>query len=123
MTIKSIKTTGLSFAFAAVFLAAASASSASAQVPQRFDNGRQVSHGFDHGRRMNNRREQIEERKGFSAGLARGKADALARRKFNPFILQRRFVSNDYREGFRKGYAQAYARFAKNRGRHNVRGF
>jgi hypothetical protein len=118
MTIKSIKTTGLSFAFAAAFLVAAgvaNTSSAFAQVPQRFDHGRNGH--------LESRREQIEERKGFNAGLAKGKADALAHRKFNPVVLQRRFVSNDYREGFRKGYAQAYAQFAKNRGRHNGRGF
>jgi hypothetical protein len=118
MTIKAIKTTGLSFAFAAAFLVSAgvaNASSAFAQVPQRFDH--------DRNGRMDNRREQFEERKGFNAGLAKGKADAFAHRKFNPVILQRRFVSNDYREGFRKGYAQAYAQFSKNRGRHNGRGF
>jgi hypothetical protein len=118
MTIKSIKTTGLSFAFVAAFLVAAGvadASSAFAQVPQRFD--------YNRGGHMESRREQIEERKGFNAGLAKGKADALAHRKFNPVVLQRRFVSNDYREGFRKGYAQAYAQFAKNRGHHNGRGF
>jgi hypothetical protein len=122
MTIKSIKTmgktTGLSFAFAAALLVAAgvsNTSSAFAQGPQRFDH--------DRNGHMDNRREQIEERKGFSAGLAKGKADALAHRKFNPVILQRRFVSNDYREGFRKGYAQAYSQFSRNRGHHNGRGF
>jgi hypothetical protein len=118
MTIKSIKTTGLSFAFAAAFLVAAgvaNTSSAFAQVPQRFDHGRD--------NRMDNMRERFEERKGFNAGLAKGKADALAHRKFNPMILQRRFVSNDYREGFRKGYAQAYSQFSRNHGRHNGWGY
>jgi hypothetical protein len=118
MTIKSIKTTGLSFAIAAAFLVAAgaaNASSAFAQVPQRFDHDRDG--------RVDTRRERLEERKGFNAGLAKGKADAFAHRKFNPVVIQRRFVSNDYREGFRKGYEQAYSQFAKNRGHHNGRGF
>ncbi|HEY6401861.1 MAG TPA: hypothetical protein VI479_10660 [Blastocatellia bacterium] len=118
MTIKSIKTAGLSFAFAAAFLVAAGAansSSAFAQIPNRFDHDRDG--------RVDTRRERLEERKGFNAGLARGKADAMGRRKFNPVILQRRFFSNDYREGFRKGYAQAYYQFAKNRGHRNGRGF
>src|SRR5215475_4060140 len=117
MTIKSIKMAGLSFAFAAAFLVAtggADASSAFAQVPQRFD--------YNRGGHVDNRREQFEERKGFNAGLVKGKADALAHRKFNPAPLQRRFVSNDYREGFRKGYAQAYSQFSRNRGHHNGRG-
>src|SRR6266545_2774091 len=67
--------------------------------------------------------ERLEERKGFNDGLNKGRADALAHRRFNPVILQRRFVSNDYREGFRKGYAQAYYQFAKNRGHHYGRGY
>jgi hypothetical protein len=118
MTIKSIKTTGLSFAFAAAFLVAAGVanmSTVSAQVPQRFDRDRDG--------RIDTRRERLEERKGFNDGMARGKADALAHRRFNPVILQRRFVSNDYREGFRKGYAQAYSQFSRNRGRHNGWGY
>jgi hypothetical protein len=118
MTIKSIKTTGLSFAFAAAFLVAAgvaNTSSAFAQGSQRF--------GHDRDGRMDTRRERFEEKKGFDAGMAKGKADALAHRRFNPVILQRRFVSNDYREGFRKGYAQAYSQFSRNRGRHNGWGY
>jgi hypothetical protein len=111
MTIKAIKTIGLSFAFAAAFLVAAGAagiSSASAQVPRRFDHDRDG--------RIDTRWERLEEQKGFNAGLAEGKADALAHRRFKPVTAHRRFFSNDYRVGFRKGYAQAYYRFAKNRG-------
>jgi len=118
MAIKAIKTTGLSFALAAAFLVAAGAadsSSAFAQVPNRFDHDRDG--------RVETRRELLEERKGFNDGLNKGRADALAHRRFNPVILQRRFVSNDYREGFRKGYAQAYYQFAKNRGHHYGRGY
>jgi hypothetical protein len=118
MTIKAIKTTGLSFALAAAFLVAAGvadSSTASAQVPQRFDRDRDG--------RVDNRWERLEERKGFNDGLKKGRADALAHRRFNSFILQRRFVSNDYREGFRKGYAQAYYQFAKSRGHHFGRGY
>ncbi len=115
MTIKAIKTTGLSFALAAAFLVVAGVadtSSAFAQAPHRFDHGR-----------VETRWERLEERKGFNAGLIAGRRDALSHRKFNPTIHQRRFVSNDYREGFRKGYAQAYFQFAKNRGHHYGRGY
>jgi hypothetical protein len=115
MTIKAIKTTGLSFALAAAFLVAGSGSSASAQVPQRFDHDRDS--------RVDTRWERLEERKGFNDGLNKGRADALAHRRFNPVVTHRRFVSNDYREGFRKGYAQAYYQFAKNRGHHYGRGY
>lgn len=107
MIIKAIKTTGLSFAIAAAFLVAVGGSSVSAQVPQRFDHDRDG--------RVDTRRERLEERKGFNDGLAKGRADAIAHRKFNPFPY-RRFVGNDYREGFQKGYAQAYRQFAKKTG-------
>jgi hypothetical protein len=113
MIIKAIKTTGLSFALAAAFLVVASAtdtSSAFAQVPQRFDHDRDG--------RVDTPWERLEERKGFNAGLIAGRRDTLSRRRFNPVILQRRFVSNDYCEGFRKGYAQAYFQFARNRSHH-----
>jgi hypothetical protein len=117
MNIKSIKTigkkAGLSFALGAAFLVAAGAvdsSSAFAQGLRRIDR--------DHDGRIDTRRELIEERKGFNAGLAKGRADAIAHRKFNPFIIHRGFVSNDYRQGFNKGYAQAYRQFAFNRGHH-----
>jgi hypothetical protein len=52
---------------------------------------------------------------GFNAGLAKGRADAIAHRRFSPFPYSR-FVSNDYRQGFHRGYAQAYRQFAFNRG-------
>jgi hypothetical protein len=118
MAIKSIKTTGLSFALAAAFLViagVADSSTAFGQGLRPFDRDRDG--------RVDTRRELLEERKGFNDGLIAGRRDALSHRRFNPVILQRRFVSNDYREGFRKGYAQAYSQFAKNRGNHYGRGF
>jgi len=108
MNFKAIKMTGISFALATAFLVAGS-SSASAQGwrgPDRDRDGR-----------IDTRRELLEERKGFSDGLAKGRADAMAHRRFSPFPY-RRFVSNDYRQGFNKGYAQAYRQFANNRGHH-----
>jgi hypothetical protein len=111
MTIKSIKTTGLSFALAAAFLFAAGAADSSmafAQIPKRFDHDRDG--------RVDTRRERLEERKGFNDGLIAGRRDALSHRRFNPVVTHRRFVSNDYREGFRKGYSQAYRQFAKKHG-------
>src|SRR5215510_12491538 len=94
MNFKAIKTTGISFALGTAFLVAAGAadsSSASAQIWRGLDR--------DHDGRIDTRRELLEERKGFNDGLAKGRADALAHRKVNPFPI-RRFVSNDYREGF-----------------------
>ena len=120
MNIKSIKTigkkAGLSFALGAAFLVGAGAvdsSSAFAQGLRRVDR--------DHDGRIDTRRELIEERKGFNAGLIKGRADAIAGRRFNPFMLNRRFVSNDYRQGFHRGYVQAYRQFTK--GRHLGRRF
>ena len=110
MNFKAIKTTGITFALAAAFLVAAGAansSSASAQGWGRVDRDRDG--------RIDTRRELIQERMGFNAGLARGRADAIAHRRFSPFPY-RHFVSNDYRQGFQRGYAQAYRQFAFNRG-------
>jgi hypothetical protein len=107
MNIRTIKTIGFSLALAAAFLVAAG-SSAFAQVSQRFDRDRDG--------RVDNRREWVEERKGFNDGFAEGRRDALAHRRFSPVVTFRRFVSNDYRQGFQKGYAQAYRQFAKNQG-------
>ena len=118
MTIKAIKTTGLSFALAAAFLVAAGAadnSSAFAQVLKRFDHDRDG--------RIDTRWERLEERKGFNDGLIAGRRDAISHRRFDPVIAHHRFVSNDYREGFRKGYAQAYYQFANNRSHNNGRGY
>jgi hypothetical protein len=107
MNIRTIKTTGFSLTLAMAFLVAAG-SSAFAQVPQRFDR--------DRGGRVDNRREWIEERKGFNDGFAAGRRDALAHRRFNPVVYYIRAVSNDYRQGYHRGYAQAYRQFARNRG-------
>lgn len=109
MNFKTIKTTGITFALAAAFLVAAGAansSSASAQGWGRVDRDRDG--------RIDTRRELIQERRGFNAGLAKGRADALSHRRYNPFAYGR--VSNDYRQGFQRGYAQAYRQFAFNRG-------
>jgi hypothetical protein len=113
----NIKTTGLSMALAAAFLVAAGAadsSIASAQGLRPFDRDRDG--------RIDTRWELIQERRGFNDGLAKGRADAIAHRRFNPFPY-RRVVSNDYRQGFHKGYVQAYRQFAKNRGRRFGRGY
>jgi hypothetical protein len=118
MIIKAIKTTGLSFALAAAFLVAAGAadsSSAFAQVPKRFDHDRDG--------RVDTRWERLEERKGLNDGLIAGRRDALSHRRFNPVVAHRRFVSKDYREGFSKGYAQAYRQFAKSHGHRYGRGY
>jgi hypothetical protein len=110
MNFKAIKTTGISFAFATAFLVAAGAadsSSASAQGWRGVDRDRDG--------RIDTRRELVQERMGFNDGLAKGRADAIAHRRFSPFPY-RHFVSNDYRQGFQRGYAQAYRQFTFNRG-------
>ena len=110
MNIKAFKKTGISFALATAFLVAAGAadsSSASAQGWRGFDRDRDG--------RIDTRRDLIQERRGFNDGLTKGRADAIAHRRFSPFPY-RRFVSNDYRQGFQRGYAQAYRQFAFNRG-------
>jgi hypothetical protein len=122
---KAIKTTGFSILLAATFLVAVSSSIASAQDNRWRDRDRD---GWQDNRRerddwQDNRRERLEERKGFNDGLIAGRRDALSHRRFNPVITHRRFVSNDYREGFRNGYAQAYHQFAKNRGHRYGRGY
>ncbi len=110
-----IKTTGLTFALAAAITLVAGASNAFAQG----------AHGFDRDRdgRFDTRRERIEERKGYNDGMVAGRRDAFAHRRFNPVITHRRFVSNDYREGYRKGYIQAYRQFANYRGNRPGWGF
>ncbi|HEV2668727.1 MAG TPA: hypothetical protein VG324_27670 [Blastocatellia bacterium] len=117
MNIKAIKTTGLSFALAAAFLVAAGAADSSSAFAQGW-------RGLDRDRdgRIDTRRELIQERRGFNDGLAEGRADAIAGRRFSPFPY-RRFVSNYYRQGFHRGYVLAYRQFARNRGHHYGRGY
>ncbi len=128
-TIKTIKTTGLSIALAAMFLVAAGSSSTYAQDERGRDRDRDRD-GLQDNRRehkdwqddrrerddlSDNLRERFEVRRGYRDGLIRGREDALEHRRFNPFRYPRfRFGSNDYREGFRIGYARAYRRSADN---------
>ena len=114
MNIKSIKTigkaTGLSFILGAAFvIGAVNNPSVFAQGLRPLDRDRDGH--------IDTRRDLIEERNGFNAGMIKGRADAIAHRRFSPFPY-RRFVSNDYRQGFNKGYAQAYRQFTNNRGHH-----
>lgn len=111
MNIKTIKTTGLSLFLATAFLFAAGAAGNSTAFAQGL-----LLRDRDHDGGTDTRRERFEERWGFNDGLIKGRADALAYRRFNPFPY-RRFVSDAYRQGFHKGYAQAYRQFANSRGR------
>jgi len=129
MIIKAIKTTGLSITLAAMFIVAAGSSSAFAQDERgrerdrdgRQDNRRDHNDWQDDRRERedwpDNLRERFEVRRGYRDGLIWGREDAIEHRRFNPFRHPRfRFGSNDYREGFRIGYARAYRRFADNYG-------
>lgn len=105
MNIKALKTTGLSIALATAFLVAAGGSTAFAQDWQ----------GRDRDYDGRNRRAQIEERKGFNDGLIIGRRDALAHFSFNPSCSIRYQLGGFYyRQGFQKGYAQAYRQNANN---------
>ncbi|HEY7180459.1 MAG TPA: hypothetical protein VIC84_03520 [Blastocatellia bacterium] len=115
MNIKSIRTigkmTGLSFILGAAFVIGA------------VNNSSVFAQGLrDRDGRIDTRRELIEGRKGFNAGMIKGRADAIAHRKFSPFP-HHLIVNNDFRQGFHKGYAQAYRQVAINRGHHFGRGF
>lgn len=112
MNMKLIKTTGLSFALATAFLVvagAADSSTANAQDRRWRDR--------DHDGRIDTRRERFEEQRGYNSGLIEGRRDALANRRFSPFDSVRyRFASFDFRQGFQRGYAQAYREFDNHRG-------
>src|SRR5262249_56997882 len=99
MNIKVIKTTGISFALAAAFLVAAGAANSSSAFAQDW-------RGLDRDRdgRIDTRRELFEERKGFNDGLAKGRAAAIAHRRFSPFPYLRS-VSTDHRPSVHTRYA------------------
>jgi len=119
MNMKLMKTTGLSFALATAFLVAAGAAGSSTALAQ----DRQWR-DRDHDGRVDTRRELFQERRGFNDGFAEGRWDAFAHRRFSPFdSIRYRFGSFDYRQGFQKGYAQAYRQFANNRGFRYGRGY
>jgi hypothetical protein len=111
MNMKLLKTTGLSFALATAFLVAAGAADSSTALAQ----GRQWR-DRDHDGRIDTRREMFQEQRGFNDGFAEGRRDAFAHRRYSPFdSIRYRFSSFDYRQGFQRGYAQAYRQFAFNR--------
>jgi hypothetical protein len=119
MNMKLIKTTGLSFALATAFLVVAGTADSSTAFAQ---GGRWRDR--DHDGRIDNRRELFQERRGFNDGFNEGRRDAIAHRRFSPFdSIRFRFSSFDYRQGFQRGYAQAYRQFAYNRGYRYGRGY
>jgi len=126
MNMKLIKTTGLSFALATAFLVIAGAADSSTALAQGRWRDRDYDGRLDrdHDGRIDTRRELFQEQRGFNDGLIMGRQDAFERRRFNPFgSIRYRFGSFDYRQGFQKGYAQAYRQFAFNRGFRYGRGY
>ncbi|HEY9435208.1 MAG TPA: hypothetical protein VI260_27445 [Blastocatellia bacterium] len=104
MTIKTMKTTGLSIALATAFLVAAgpNAFAQDRQAPARSYDGRIYSG-----------RDQLEERRGYNDGLIAGRRDALARLSSKPSASIRYQLGGFYyRQGFQSGYAEAYSRNA-----------
>jgi hypothetical protein len=107
MNVRTMKTTGLSFALATAFLVVAGGPSAFAQ------DWRGSARGYDG--RIYGSREQLEERRGFNDGLIAGRRDALARLSYKPSASIRYQAGGFYyRQGFQRGYAQAYGRNANN---------
>jgi hypothetical protein len=105
MNIKAFnfKRTGLSIALAAAFLGAAG-SSAFAQDWQWRDRNADI--------RIDGRRQQLEEQKGFKDGLIAGRRDARAHLKYHPAgSIRYQLGGISYRRGFQNGYAQAYRQF------------
>ena len=106
MNIKALKRTGLSIVMAAVFLGVGGCSSAFAQE-------RPYNDGY---RRVDSRRQEFEYRSGVDDGRIAGKRDALAHLSYyaaGSIRFQQR-VDADYRQGFLRGYAQAYRQYADN---------
>jgi hypothetical protein len=107
MNIKAIRRTGLSLALAAAFLGVAGSSSAFAQDWQGRDRD-----GYG---RIDSRRQQLEERKGYNDGLIAGRRDSQAHFRFNPSgSIRYQLGGADYRKGFQSGYAQAYRQYSDN---------
>jgi hypothetical protein len=108
MTIKVFRKFGLLIAIGVAFLGAAGGSSAFAQDWQWRDRYND--------NRIDNRRQQLEERKGFNDGLIAGRRDALAHlRYYAAGSIRYQLGGFGYRKGFQNGYAQAYRQFADNR--------
>jgi len=106
MNINAFKRIGLSIAMAAAFLGVAGSSSAFAQDGPYRD-------GY---RRVDSRWQEVEYGRGVEDGRIAGKRDALAHFSYYPAgsIRYQQRGDADYRQGFLKGYAQAYRQFADN---------
>jgi hypothetical protein len=111
MRVKTVKTAGLSIALAVALLVAVGGSNAfalSLQWPAR----------------VMNARERLEARRGFNDGLIAGRRDALARFSFYPAGSSRYQVGGfNYRQGFRRGYSQAYWKVANSYAHYNSNGY
>src|SRR5262249_37629008 len=107
MNVRTMKATGLSIALATAFLVIAGGLSVFAQ------DLRGSARGYDG--RIYSSREQLEERKGFNDGLIAGRRDVLAHLSYKPTASIRYQLGGFYyRQGFQRGYAQAYGRIANN---------
>jgi hypothetical protein len=107
MNIKVLGRTGLLIALGVAFLWAAGGSTALAQDWQWRDRNSDI--------RIDNRRQQLEERKGFNDGLIAGRRDAKANLRYHPAgSIRYQLGGSGYRKGFQSGYAQAYRQFSDN---------
>lgn len=107
MNIQNFKKYAISLALALGFVIAPSLSNLSAVQAQGWGRGRWDNDRWD------NRWERREERRGYRVGYDLGLRDARRGRRphFNDY-REYRHGSRDYREGFRRGYFQAYRQYS-----------
>src|SRR6266542_4955726 len=117
MYIQNIKKYAFSLALAIGFVIAPGLSSLGAVQAQGWGWGRDRwdDRRDDRGRdRWDDRRERREEYRGFRDGFDSGRRDARRNRRPDLYGCgQYRNGNRDYREGFRRGYFQAYLQFAR----------
>src|SRR5262245_6408025 len=113
MNIQNIKKYALSLALAIGFLAAPGLSSLSTVNAQDWRRDRDNDRWDDRRQdRWDDRWDRRDERRGCRDGFDRGRIDA--RRRIRPDFYEYReyrYGNRDYREGFRRGYFQAFRQF------------
>ena len=127
MNFKTLKNTVASLGLGAALLLTAGMASSSTLFAQDWrgrDQDRQDWRGRDRDRQdwqrrdrdryEDNWRERREERRGYDDGFDRGRDDARSRRFFDPNKFgSYRNGNREYREGFRRGYAEGFRQFER----------
>ena len=114
MNIQNIKKYAFSLALAIGFVIAPGLSSLSTAQAQGWDRDRRDDRWEDRRRDWDDRLERREERRGFRDGFDSGRRDARRNRRPDLYGCGRYHNgSRDYREGFRRGYFQAFRQSAR----------